>query len=79
VESPRPKVLFEPGEVVRVTDGPFNDFTGVVEEEPDILRFGFAPLYNSYKDAVRAAEILADIVESGRWKDEKFRVRSTVT
>ena len=32
VESPRPKVLFEPGEVVRVIDGPFNDFTGVVEE-----------------------------------------------
>ena len=32
VEKPRPKVLFEPGEVVRVTDGPFNDFTGVVEE-----------------------------------------------
>ena len=32
VESPRQKVLFEPGEVVRVTDGPFNDFTGVVEE-----------------------------------------------
>ncbi|MES9940886.1 MAG: transcription termination/antitermination protein NusG [Candidatus Thiodiazotropha sp. 6PLUC2] len=32
VEKPRPKILFEPGEVVRVTDGPFNDFTGVVEE-----------------------------------------------
>lgn len=32
VEKPRPKVLYEPGEVVRVTDGPFNDFTGVVEE-----------------------------------------------
>ncbi|MCM8855407.1 MAG: transcription termination/antitermination protein NusG [Candidatus Thiodiazotropha sp.] len=32
VEKPRPKVLFEPGEVVRVVDGPFNDFTGVVEE-----------------------------------------------
>ena len=31
VEKPRPKVLFEPGEVVRVTDGPFNDFNGVVE------------------------------------------------
>ena len=31
-EKPRPKVLFEPGEVVRVTDGPFNDFSGVVEE-----------------------------------------------
>jgi len=32
VEKPRPKVLFEPGEVVRVTDGPFNDFSGVVEQ-----------------------------------------------
>ncbi len=30
-EKPRPKVLFEAGEVVRVTDGPFNDFSGVVE------------------------------------------------
>jgi transcriptional antiterminator NusG len=32
VDKPKPKVLFEPGEVVRVTDGPFNDFNGVVEE-----------------------------------------------
>jgi transcriptional antiterminator NusG len=32
VEKPRPKVLFEPGELVRVTDGPFNDFNGVVEQ-----------------------------------------------
>lgn len=31
-DKPRPKVLYEPGEVVRVTDGPFNDFNGVVEE-----------------------------------------------
>ncbi len=31
VEKPRPKVLFEPGEMVRVTEGPFNDFNGVVE------------------------------------------------
>ena len=32
VEKPRPKVLFEPGEVVRVIDRPFNDFNGVVED-----------------------------------------------
>jgi transcriptional antiterminator NusG len=32
VDQPRPKVLFEPGELVRVIDGPFNDFNGVVEE-----------------------------------------------
>ncbi len=32
VEQPKPNTLFEPGEVVRVTDGPFADFNGVVEE-----------------------------------------------
>jgi transcription termination/antitermination protein NusG len=32
VDKPRPKILFEPGEVVRVIDGPFNDFNGVVED-----------------------------------------------
>lgn len=31
-DKPKPKTLFEPGEMVRVTDGPFNDFNGVVEE-----------------------------------------------
>ena len=31
-DKPRPKVLFEPGELVRVVDGPFNDFNGVVED-----------------------------------------------
>jgi len=31
-DKPRPKVLFEPGEMVRVVDGPFNDFNGVVED-----------------------------------------------
>ncbi len=30
-EAPRPKTLFEPGEMVRVIDGPFADFNGVVE------------------------------------------------
>ncbi len=31
-EKPRPKVLFDAGEIIRVTDGPFKDFNGVVEE-----------------------------------------------
>jgi transcriptional antiterminator NusG len=32
VEKPRPKVMFEPGEVVRVKEGPFTDFHGSVEQ-----------------------------------------------
>lgn len=32
VEKPRPKTMFEPGQEVRVNDGPFADFNGVVEE-----------------------------------------------
>lgn len=32
VEKPRPKVLFEIGEVVRVKEGPFTDFHGSVED-----------------------------------------------
>ncbi|GHA25101.1 transcription termination/antitermination protein NusG [Oceanisphaera arctica] len=31
IDKPKPKTLFEPGEVVRVSDGPFADFNGVVE------------------------------------------------
>ena len=30
--APRPKTTYQPGEVVRVIDGPFNDFNGVVEK-----------------------------------------------
>ncbi|WP_148861587.1 transcription termination/antitermination protein NusG [Marinobacter fonticola] len=32
VDKPKPKTLFEPGEIVRVVEGPFADFNGVVEE-----------------------------------------------
>lgn len=31
-DAPKPKVLYEVGEMVRVIDGPFNDFTAIVEE-----------------------------------------------
>jgi len=46
---------------------------------PDLMRFGFAPLYNSHAEMVRAAEILADVLESGEWKNARFKMRSKVT
>jgi transcriptional antiterminator NusG len=32
VNKPRPKIMFEAGEVIRITDGPFKDFNGNIEE-----------------------------------------------
>jgi kynureninase len=46
---------------------------------PDLMRFGFAPLYNSYEDARRAAEALADILSTREWNQPRFRERQKVT
>jgi kynureninase len=46
---------------------------------PDLMRFGFAPLYNSYADVVRAAEILGDILKSAEWDQPRFKQRAKVT
>jgi kynureninase len=46
---------------------------------PDLMRFGFAPLYNSFADMVRAAEILADILSSREWDQPHFKERAKVT
>ena len=32
VEKPKPKVIFEIGEELRIIDGPFAEFTGIIEE-----------------------------------------------
>ena len=46
---------------------------------PDHLRFGFAPLYNRFADAWRAAEILSDILLSREWDQPRFKERAKVT
>lgn len=46
---------------------------------PDIMRFGFTPLYLSYRDVWDAAEILADVLAGESWRDERFAVRGAVT
>ncbi|MFT6461330.1 MAG: kynureninase [Maricaulis maris] len=46
---------------------------------PDILRFGFTPLYAGYADVWTAVDILADVMQSGVWQDARFNIRSAVT
>jgi len=46
---------------------------------PDILRFGFAPLYIRFADACDAARQLERILGEGIWREERFRRRQAVT
>ncbi|MFE9423545.1 kynureninase [Kitasatospora sp. NPDC006697] len=46
---------------------------------PDLMRFGFTPLYISYTDVWDAAEALREVLASGEWRDERFNRRGAVT
>ena len=46
---------------------------------PDILRFGFAPLYTRFCDVEAAVMILKDIMDGDVWRDPAFSRRSAVT
>ena len=46
---------------------------------PDILRFGFTPLYVRFVDVWDAVEHLVQVLHSGEWKQARFNQRSTVT
>ena len=46
---------------------------------PDILRFGIAPLYNSFAELWDAVAALRAILHDGRWRDPRFSQRGAVT
>jgi len=46
---------------------------------PDLMRFGFAPLYNSYTDSWHAAEALREVLQTAVWDRPEFRQRRAVT
>jgi kynureninase len=46
---------------------------------PDILRFGFTPLYLRYADVWQAVDILRDLLETRGWDQAQFRTRAQVT
>lgn len=57
-----------------IADGVIVDF-----REPDIVRFGFSPLYNTFSDAEQAIESLETVLSSERYLLPEFQIRSTVT
>ena len=46
---------------------------------PNIMRFGFAPLYIGYEDVWSAVATLNDIMETGAWQEPRFAVKAAVT
>ena len=46
---------------------------------PDIMRFGFTPLYIDANDVRAAAEILEDVMKNRLWDDPAYQTRSAVT
>lgn len=46
---------------------------------PDIMRFGFCPLYNTADDVSQAAAALCEIIATGEWDQPQFKTRKAVT
>lgn len=46
---------------------------------PDILRFGFTPLYVGFTDVFDAVSVLDEIMTTGFWRDPRFAERKLVT
>ncbi len=46
---------------------------------PDILRFGFTPLYTRFVDVFDAVEHLVAVMQTGEWREERFHARAAVT
>ena len=46
---------------------------------PDVMRFGFTPLFINEEDVLKAVDVLEDVLATDAWKDPRFQVRGTVT
>lgn len=63
-----------------IARGVIGDFrAGDGGSHPDILRFGFTPLYIGYADVWHAVEQLCQVMDSGEWRDARFGLKNAVT
>ena len=63
-----------------IARGVIGDFrAGDGGKHPDILRFGFTPLYIGYADVWHAVEHLRQVMDSGEWRDARFAHKNAVT
>jgi len=63
-----------------IARGVIGDFrAGDGGQQPDILRFGFTPLYIGYADVWHAADQLLQVMQSGEWQEARFSQKQAVT
>jgi len=63
-----------------IARGVIGDFrAGDGGQHPDILRFGFTPLYIGYADVWHAVDHLGQVMASGEWRDARFAHKNAVT
>jgi len=62
-----------------IARGVIGDFRAGPDGDPDLMRFGFTPLYTSAVDVFDAVEVLHAVVASGEWREARFQQRAAVT
>jgi kynureninase len=62
-----------------IARGVVGDFRAGDAQQPDILRFGFTPLYLGFEDVWNAVEHLRQVLDSGEWQDPRFHQKHAVT
>jgi len=63
-----------------IARGVIGDFrAGDGAAEPDLLRFGFTPLYTQFVDVFDAVTALSEVLTTGEWRESRFNQKAAVT